>query len=72
MNDQLLATKAIELSRLTAEGALSIRPATGEGRYFTSHVELCRCGGSRNKPFCDGTHEAIGFRSDEPSSRLSR
>ena len=24
-------------------------------------VELCRCGGSHRKPFCDSTHERIGF-----------
>lgn len=36
-------------------------PVEADERYF-----LCRCGGSGNKPFCDGTHSKIGFESDEP------
>ena len=28
-------------------------------------VALCRCGQSRNKPFCDGSHKACAFAASE-------
>jgi CDGSH-type Zn-finger protein len=40
-----------------------VRDANGaEYRIERATIALCRCGGSTNKPFCDGTHSKIGFQ----------
>ncbi len=38
--------------------------ARGEGTS-EEHYALCRCGGSKNKPFCDGTHWHIKFQDEK-------
>lgn len=43
------------------EGVIKITTADGETKEFVN-PHLCRCGGSSNKPFCDGTHRKIGFK----------
>ncbi len=44
-----------------------------EGRVFElppgSGIVLCRCGHSKNKPFCDTTHREIGFVAEETAPR---
>ena len=42
----------------------NLRVVDGEGNvvFEGSRAALCRCGGSANKPFCDGTHKTNGFR----------
>lgn len=42
----------------------------GERIPVRPQMALCRCGGSANKPFCDGTHARIGFTAQKDPKRV--
>jgi CDGSH-type Zn-finger protein/uncharacterized Fe-S cluster protein YjdI len=46
---------------LYLHGDLLIDGATDESPGLRYRAALCRCGQSKNKPFCDNSHEAAGF-----------
>jgi len=48
---------------LQVRGNMEIISGTGRVVARMTSATLCRCGGSANKPYCDGTHARIGFRS---------
>ena len=39
----------------------NLENSKGEKNATKKVIALCRCGGSGNKPFCDGTHAKKGF-----------
>jgi CDGSH-type Zn-finger protein/uncharacterized Fe-S cluster protein YjdI len=49
---------------LRIKGNVEICAGTGRTVKRVVSAALCRCGGSAKKPFCDGTHKKLGFRSD--------
>ncbi|MCR9116486.1 MAG: CDGSH iron-sulfur domain-containing protein [bacterium] len=51
---------------LVVEGPVTVVDAEGNTYAISPDkpaIALCRCGESKNKPFCDGAHKACGFDS---------
>ena len=61
--DGVLAIDPQPNGPLRVRGNLEIMSGTGRVVARVTSAYLCRCGGSANKPFCDGTHSKIGFKS---------
>jgi len=59
---------AVQIIRTNEKGE-STEWVEGKSFNVTAQYALCRCGHSKNKPFCDGMHAKIGFDGTETASR---
>ncbi len=53
-----------------ARGGVVIVGADGVAWETRNRVTLCRCGQSKNKPFCDGAHASVGFKDESAQVSL--
>jgi CDGSH-type Zn-finger protein len=51
------------------KGGVPVESADASVFENRNRVTLCRCGGSKNKPFCDGTHLKDRFNDGDESIR---
>jgi CDGSH-type Zn-finger protein len=47
------------------QGGIELEHEVRNDGASTEHYALCRCGHSKNKPFCDGTHWYVGFKDED-------
>ena len=50
----------------------NLENSKGERLSNIQGIALCRCGASRNKPFCDGTHGVIKFSSENADNNNNK
>lgn len=57
---------------LKVSGDFVIKDAQGNAFDLAGRkvISLCRCGQSANKPFCDGSHNRVGFQSQIQARQL--
>ena len=47
---------------LIAQGPLTVQNAQKQTIANNTTTAICRCGASANKPYCDGSHNRVGFK----------
>ncbi len=65
----LLANGPYFLYDIASHPVSNLQNSKGEGYSRVSYNALCRCGGSKNKPFCDGTHMTNNFSGEKEPDR---
>jgi len=60
-NEEKTSVLFLENGPIQVTGTVKISGQYGEKESDTA-IYLCRCGGSKNKPYCDGSHKSDGFK----------
>lgn len=60
-DDSKLILKLMKNGPVLVQGSYQLYSDTSQPVQCSKNIALCRCSGSANKPFCDGTHKKIGF-----------
>ncbi len=63
--------EALENGPLTVENLSNFNNSRGEPIECSESVDLCRCGKSQTKPYCDETHKMSGYSSDKCKNRIA-
>ena len=72
MSDDRTTITPTENGPYLVTGCRDLRSYAGDKTFPSDGtVALCRCGGSKNKPFCDGTHKRNGFSSAKADDRVA-
>ena len=59
----------VRMRKVPDEDGEMLRWERGAALDHADTYDLCRCGESKNKPFCDGTEEKVGFKGTETAPR---
>jgi CDGSH-type Zn-finger protein len=59
-NSQAPEIRILPNGPIMLKGNFSFRDSSGNITTGEQELYLCRCGGSKNKPWCDETHKIIG------------
>ena len=59
--------KSLKDGPLEISGGVTVENAQGKRKEFEAEKQawLCRCGASKNKPYCDESHSKINFKTDK-------
>jgi hypothetical protein len=61
MSDMNIQAECMPNGPLIVKGTIDVKNSDGTVETKEKMAAFCRCGASKNKPYCDGSHKEAGF-----------